>query len=312
MTTTVPDNPPPDDAPSAAGSADALAGRFETHRAHLRCTAYRLLGSLTEADDVVQDAWLRASRADMSAVDSLGAWLTTIVARLCLDRLRTRTSRREDSLDVVGPDPVISDPAGSSPEQEALLADSVGLAMLIVLEALTPAERLAFVLHDTLGFPFEDIAPIVHRNVEATRQLASRARRRVRGARASIDVPVARQWELVDAFLAAARDGDLEALVRVLDPNVVARADFGPGPAPLGRSRVSRGVDEVAGQAMSFRNLAPGARRVLVNGSPGFFVTAGGRPFAVIELAFGPGGITEIDILLDPDRLARLVLPGDT
>ena len=297
--------------PTTADGADALAGRFETHRGHLRSTAYRLLGSLTEADDVVQDAWLRASRADTTAVDNFGAWLTTIVARLCLDRLRTRTSRREDSLDVVAPDPVISDPAGSSPEQEALLADSVGLAMLIVLEALTPAERLAFVLHDTLGLPFEQIAPIVQRNVEATRQLASRARRRIRGARASIDVPLARQWELVDAFLAAAREGDLEALVRVLDPNVVARADFGPGRAPAGRSQVSHGVREVGQQAMSFRSLAPGARLVLVNGAPGFFVTTGGKPYAVIELAFGPGGITEIDILLDPDRLARLELPAE-
>jgi RNA polymerase sigma factor (sigma-70 family) len=296
--------------PTPSTPADALAGRFEAHRAHLRGTAHRLLGSLAEADDVVQDAWLRASRADTSVVDNLGAWLTTIVARLCLDRLRTRTARREDSLDFVAPDPVITDPAGSSPEQEALLADSVGLAMLIVLEALSPAERLAFVLHDTLGLPFEEIAPIVQRNVEATRQLASRARRRVRGARASIDVPLKRQWELVDAFLAAARDGNLDALVRVLDPNVVARADFGPTPSALGRSRVSHGVHEVAQQAMSFRNFAPGARLVLVNGAPGFLVSTGGKPYAVIELAFGPGGITEIDILLDPDRLAGLAVGG--
>jgi RNA polymerase sigma-70 factor (ECF subfamily) len=289
---------------------DDLASRFEAHRPRMRGTAYRLLGSLTEADDVVQDAWLRASRADTSAVDNLGAWLTTIVARLCLDRLRTRTSRREDSLDVVTPDPVVSAVGASNPEQEALLADSVGLAMLIVLEALSPAERLAFVLHDTLGLPFEEIAPIVHRNVQATRQLASRARRRVRGARASIEVPLARQWELVDAFLAAAREGDLGALVRVLDPNVVARADFGSGPAAVGRSQVSRGSSEVAQQAMTFRNLAPGARKVLVNGAPGFLVHAGGKPYAVIGLAFGPGGITEIDILLDPERLARLELPA--
>lgn len=274
----------------------------------MRGTAYRLLGSLAEADDVVQDAWLRASRADTSTIDNLGAWLTTIVARLCLDRLRARTSRREDSLEFVAPDPVLSDPEGSGPEHEALLADSVGLALLIVLEALSPAERLAFVLHDTLGLPFEEIAPIVQRNVEATRQLASRARRRVRGARASIEVPLARQWELVDAFLAAARDGDLDALVRVLDPNVVARADFGPRASP-GSSRVSHGVGEVAEQAFAFRRLAPGARRILVNGAPGFFVTAGGKPYAVIGLAFGPDGITEIDILLDSDRLARLELP---
>ena len=296
--------------PPSGPGADALASRFETHRSRLRGTAYRLLGSFAEADDVVQDAWLRASRADTTAIDNLGAWLTTIVARLCLDRLRARTSRREDSLDFVTPDPVISDPAGSGPEQEALLADAVGLALLIVLEALSPAERLAFVLHDTLGMPFEEIAPIVQRNVDATRQLASRARRRVRGARATVDVPLARQWELVDAFLAAARDGDLDGLVRILDPNVVVRADVGPGPSPLGRSRVYHGAPEVAEQAMAFRNLAPGARRVLVNGAPGFFVTAGGKPYAVLGMAFGPEGITEIDILLDPDRLARLEVPN--
>jgi len=295
--------------PTPGTPADALASRFEAHRRRMRATAYRLLGSLAEADDVVQDAWLRVSRADTTAIDNLGAWLTTIVARLCLDRLRARSSRREDSLEFVAPDPVLSDPEGSGPEHEALLADSVGLALLIVLEALTPAERLAFVLHDTLGLPFEEIAPIVQRNVEATRQLASRARRRVRGARASVEVPLARQWELVDAFLAAARDGDLNALVQVLDPNVVARADFGPR-LPPGTSRVSRGVGEVAQQAFAFRHLAPGARRVLVNGAPGFLVTSGGKPYAVIELAFGQGGITEIDILLDPDRLARLELPS--
>ncbi len=291
-------------------NGDELASRFEAHRLHLRGTAYRLLGSLSEADDVVQDAWLRASRADTSKVDNLGAWLTTIVARLCLDRLRSRTSRREDSLELFTPDPIISDPAASDPEQEALLADSVGLALLIVLEALTPAERLAFVLHDTLGLPFEEIAPIVGRSVEATRQLASRARRRVRGARPSVDVPIERQWELVDAFLAAARDGDLDAIVRVLDPNVVARADFGPEPAALGRSRVTHGAREVAAQALLFRNLAPGARKVLVNGGPGFVVTAGGKPFAILGMAFGPDGITEIDILLDPDRLAKLLPPA--
>jgi RNA polymerase sigma factor (sigma-70 family) len=289
---------------------DALAQGFEANRPRLRATAYRLLGSLAEADDVVQDAWLRASRADASKVDNLGAWLTTIVARLCLDRLRTRTARREDSLETVVPDPVISDPDGSTPEQEALLADSVGLALLIVLEALSPAERLAFVLHDTLGLPFEEIAPIVQRNVGATRQLASRARRRVRGAAPAEEVPLARQWELVEAFFAAAREGDLDGLVRVLDPNVIARADVGPGPSPFGPSRTFHGAREVAEQAASFRNLAPGARRVLVNGSPGFFVAAAGKPFAVLAMSFGPAGITEIDILLDPDRLARLELPS--
>jgi RNA polymerase sigma factor (sigma-70 family) len=289
---------------------DDLARSFEAQRPHLRATAYRLLGSLSEADDVVQDAWLRASRADPSGVDNLGAWLTTIVARLCLDRLRTRSTRREVSLEVVVPDMLISDPNEASPEQEVILAESVGLAMLIVLDALSPAERLAFVLHDSLGLPFELIAPIVQRNVEATRQLASRARRRIREASPSEDVPVERQWELVDAFFAAARAGDLEGLVRVLDPDVVARADVGPGPSPLGQSRVFRGALDVAQSALAFRNLAPGARRVLVNGSPGFYVMAGSKPYAVLAMAFGPAGITEIDILLDPVRLARLVPPA--
>ena len=287
---------------------DDLATSFEAHRARLRGTAYRMLGSLAEADDVVQDAWLRVSRADVSTVDDLGAWLTTVVARLCLDRLRARRARREAPLEVIVPDPLISSADTPDPEQEALLADSVGLAMLIVLDALSPAERLAFILHDTLRLPFEQIGPIVGRSAEATRQLASRARRRVRQARPATDVPLRRQWELVDAFLAAARDGDLDRVIKVLDPDVVARADVGPRPSALGPSRVYRGAAEVARQAMTFRTLAPGARRVLVNGGAGLFVTSGGRPYAVLGMAFGPRGITEIDILLDPERLARLGL----
>ena len=190
--------------------ADTLAARFEEQRLHLRAVAYRMLGSLAEAEDVVQDAWLRASRADTTSVDNLAGWLTTIVARLCLDRLRTRASRREEPLDAALPDPIVSSAAGVDPEQEALLADSVGLAMLIVLETLSPAERLAFVLHDTFGLPFDQIGPIVQRTPEATRQLASRARRRLRGATASAEVPLQRQWELVDAFLAAAREGNIQ------------------------------------------------------------------------------------------------------
>lgn len=285
-----------------------LADRFETHRTHLRAVAYRMLGSLTEADDVVQDAWLRASRADASKVDNLGGWLTTIVARLCLDRLRTRASRREEPIDLVVPDPVVSSPDGVDPEQEALLADSVGLAMLIVMETLGPAERLAFVLHDTFGLPFDQVAPIVQRTPEATRQLASRARRRVRGATASAEVPLKRQWELVDAFLAAARQGNFAALMDALDPDVIARADAGTGPSPLGRTRGLRGRETVARQAMAFARLAPGARRALVNGSAGFVVVVEGRPYAVLGFAFAGGLISEIDILLDPERLARLDL----
>jgi RNA polymerase sigma factor (sigma-70 family) len=287
-----------------------LAPRFEAQRVHLRAVAYRMLGSLAEADDVVQDAWLRASRADASKVDNLAAWLTTIVARLCLDRLRTRASRREDSIELVVPDPVISPADGVDPEQEALLADSVGLAMLIVLETLTPAERLAFVLHDTFGLPFDQIAPVVGRTPEATRQLASRARRRVRAApsNASRDVPMQRQWELVDAFLAAARDGDFAGLLRVLDPDVIARADPGAGTSPLGPTRRLRGAEVVARTAMGFARLAPGAHRALVNGTPGFVVLVDQRRYAVLGFAFDRGRISEIDVLLDPGRLARLDL----
>jgi RNA polymerase sigma factor (sigma-70 family) len=290
-------------------TADSLAQRFEAHRSHLRAVAYRMLGSLAEADDVVQDAWLRASRAGASDVDNLGGWLTTIAARLCLDRLRARASRREDPIDIAVPDPIVSSVEGVDPEQEALLADSVGLAMLIVLETLSPAERLAFVLHDTFGLPFDQIAPIVARTPTAARQLASRARRRVRGATASTDVPLERQWELVEAFQAAARDGDIEALIQVLDPEVVVRGDAGPRPTgPLGRLREARGAEVVARQAVAFRALAPGARRALVNGSPGLVAFAADRPFAVLGFAFVRDSITEIDILLDPVRLGRLDL----
>ena len=284
------------------------AERFEEHRPHLRAVAYRMLGSLAEAEDVVQDAWLRASRADSSRVENFGGWLTTIVARLCLDRLRTRASRREEPLEGALPDPIVSSPDGVDPEQEALLADSIGLAMLVVLETLSPAERLAFVLHDTFGLPFEQIAPIVGRTTEATRQLASRGRRRVRGATASTEVPLKRQWELVDAFLAASREGNLAALVDVLDPDVVARADVGPGPSRVGRSRTVRGFAAVTAQAMAFRHLAAGARKALVNGSPGVVVFANGRPYAVVGLGFGRSRITELDFLVDPERLARLDL----
>jgi RNA polymerase sigma-70 factor (ECF subfamily) len=292
--------------------ADTLADRFEEHRPHLRAVAYRMLGSLAEAEDVVQDTWLRASRADTAAVENLGGWLTTIVARLCLDRLRTRASRREESideaLDAGIPDPIVSSPDGVDPEQEALLADSIGLAMLIVLETLSPGERLAFVLHDTFGLPFDQIAPIVGRSTETTRQLASRGRRRVRGATAQTEVPLKRQWELVDAFLAASREGNLAALVAVLDPDVIARADVGPGPSEVGRSRLVRGVEAVTQQAMAFRHLAGGARKALVNGSAGIVVFANGRPYAVIGIAFSRSRITEMDFLVDPGRLARLDL----
>ncbi len=295
------------DLPTAA-DPDWLADRFEELRPHLVAVAYRMLGSTVEADDAVQDAWLRLSRSGSRELDNLGGWLTTVVARLCLDRLRSRKSRREEPFGVHIPDPIVSIEDPIDPAQEALLSDSVGLAMLVVLETLTPAERLAFVLHDTFGLPFDEIAPIVGRTPTAARQLASRARRRVRGTPHSASVPRSRQRELVDAFLAAARGGDFGALLEVLDPDAVVRADAGPRAAALLPAREIRGADEVAGQALGFRNLAPGARRALVNGSPGLVVFVGERPFAVLGFAFRGGRIAEIDILLDPERLRRLDL----
>lgn len=288
-----------------------LAERFEDHRSHLRAVAYRMLGSLAEADDTVQDAWLRASRADAAAVDNLGGWLTTIVARLCLDRLRTRASRREDPAGLELPEPIVTSPAAAAtdPERQAILADSIGLAMLIVLDRLTPAERLAFVLHDTFGLPFDQIAPIVERTPTATRQLASRARRRVRVAATSdADVPLARQRELVDAFIAAARAGDFEALLRVLDPDVVVRADTAAAGGPFAGILETRGAREVAAQALAFRNLAAEARPAIVNGSAGAVVFSRGRPFAVMAVAIRGDKIVELDFVLRPDRLARFDL----
>ncbi|HEX5451565.1 MAG TPA: sigma-70 family RNA polymerase sigma factor [Candidatus Limnocylindrales bacterium] len=292
-----------------------LAQQFEAQRGRLRAVAYRMLGSMAEADDAVQDAWLRVSRADSSDVENLGGWLTTIVARLCLDRLRSRAARPEESLEVHVPDPVVTsaDDDTGNPEREAELADSIGLAMLVVLERLSPPERLAFVLHDTFGLRFDDIGRILDRSPVAARQLASRARRRVRGeisgeGRLEAGVPRSRQRELAEAFLAAARDGDFEALVRVLDPAIVVRADTGTAGGRLGPSREIRGAAAVARSSMAFRNLAPGVRRAVVNGALGFVVWSEGRPYAVIGLSYGLNGITEIDILADPERLASLEL----
>ncbi|HYK96258.1 MAG TPA: sigma-70 family RNA polymerase sigma factor [Candidatus Dormibacteraeota bacterium] len=287
---------------------DWLATRFEEHRSRLRAVAYRMLGSLSEADDAVQEAWLRLNRSDASAVDNLGGWLTTVVARLCLDALRTRASRREDSMEVHLPDLMISTAEGDDPEHQAELADSVGLAMLVVLDTLTPAERLAFVLHDTFGLPFDQIGRIVDRSPTAARQLASRARRRVRGSVVPSDVAPERQRELVDAFLAAARAGDFEALLRVLDPGAIARGETGAAAPILGPSRIVRGAEAVARQALAFRQLAPGARAAIVNGTAGLVAFAGDRPFAVVAFTFADDRIIELDILADPERLARLDL----
>jgi RNA polymerase sigma factor (sigma-70 family) len=285
---------------------DWLAGRFEEHRTHLRAVAYRMLGSLTEADDAVQEAWLRLSRSDTSDVENLGAWLTTVVARVSLNMLRSRRSRREEPFGPYIPDPVIDREDGTDPEHEALLADSVGLALLIVLETLTPAERLAFVLHDMFAVPFDDIAAIVDRSPDATRQLASRARRRVRGAAAPPDADLSAQWQVVDAFLAAARSGDFEALVAVLDENVVLRADGGEAMARI--SHYVTGAREVASQAEMWSRADLIVQRALVNGSPGAVSRrrADGEVFSVGAVTIRGGKIVELDFLVDPERIAQL------
>ncbi len=282
-----------------------LADRFEEHRAHLRAVAYRMLGSLTEADDAVQDTWLRLSQADTSEVDNLGGWLTTIVARVCLNMLRSRNARREESLGGHLPDPVISPEGVLQPDEEALLADSVGLALLVVLETLSPAERLAFVLHDMFGLPFEEIAPMVGRSPAAARQLASRARRRVKGAEIPArDPDLARQRRVVDAFFLAARGGDFDALIGLLDPDVVLRADFGDRrPAA---AKVVRGAAAVARQALLGALPAAHVRPALVNGAAGVVITVGGRPFAVMGFTVAQGKIVEIDAIADPERVGRL------
>jgi len=284
---------------------DWLAERFEQYRPRLRAVSYRMLGSLSEADDAVQEAWLRLSGADTSEVDDLGAWLTTVVARICLNALRSRASRREEPIDTHLPDPIVSAVGGVDPEDEVLIADSVGLALLIVLDTLAPAERLAVVLHDVFDVPFEQIAPIIDRSEPATRQLASRARRRLR-ATPTPDTSVAEQWELVEAFLAAARDGDFEALLRVLDPDVVLRADAGAG-AP-GLSRIERGARVVASGAVTFNKLGYAYRLALVNGAPGVVTLVEGEPFAVLGFTVARGKIVEMNILSDATRLRRLDL----
>jgi RNA polymerase sigma-70 factor, ECF subfamily len=283
---------------------DWLAGQFEEHRPHLRAVAYRMLGSLSEADDAVQDAWLRLSRADTSEVENLRAWLTTVVARLALNMLRARKTRGELPLDVHVPDPIIDPADGTDPAHEALLADSVGLALLVVLETLTPAERLAFVLHDMFALPFDEIAPIVERSPEATRQLASRARRRVRGSAPVPDADVAAQWKVVEAFLAAARNGDFDALVAVLDPDVVLRADGGS----TGLSQRVQGAEAVAGQALYWSRVDLTMRRALVNGAAGIVTMRDGSPFSVGAFTIERGRIVEIDFLADPERIGRLDL----
>ena len=289
---------------------DWLAQRFEEHRARLRAVAYRMLGSVSEADDAVQDTWLRLSRVDADEVENLGGWLTTVIARVCLNMLRSRRTRKEEPLGPHVPEPIIDPVAGVDPEHEALLADSVGLALLVVLETLAPAERLAFVLHDMFAVPFDQIAPIVDRSPEAARQLASRARRRVQGDAPVGDADPAQQREVAEAFLAAAREGNFDALVALLDPDVVLRADSGPADAGPGRpaTLVVRGAAEVAARALTYARLQLFNRPVLVNGMLGMIAYRDGRPFSVGAITVRGGRIVEMDILADPERISRLDL----
>jgi RNA polymerase sigma factor (sigma-70 family) len=285
---------------------DWLAERFEEHRTRLRAVAYRMLGSLSEADDAVQEAWLRLSRTDTQAIENLGGWLTTVVARVSLNMLRSRKARRETPLAVHLPDPIVDSPDGLDPENEALLADSVGLALLVVLETLSPPERLAFVLHDMFAVPFDEIAPIIDRTPEAARKLASRARRRIQGENPVPDADLETQRHVVEAFLAAAREGDFEGLLEVLDPDVVLRADFGP--LPMGGSREVRGARAAAGQALFYSRLGLVMHLALVNGAIGAVAIRDGQPYSVGGFTIRGGRIVEMDFLADPARLAELDL----
>jgi RNA polymerase sigma-70 factor, ECF subfamily len=287
--------------------SDFLADRFEEHRTRLRAVAYRMLGSLSEADDAVQEAWLRLNRTDADAVENLGGWLTTVVARISLNMLRARRTRREEPFEEIRvPEPIVDRTDGTNPEHEALLADSVGLALLVVLETLSPAERLAFVLHDMFAVPFDEIAPIVDRSPQSARKLASRARRRVQGEAPAPDGDLETQREIVDAFRAAARDGDFERLLELLDPDVVLRADRGslyPGARAL-----VRGAANVARQAATFSQLEIEVRPAVVNGAAGTVTLRDGRPFAIAGFTIRNRRIVEMDILADPERLARVDL----
>ncbi|MFB7442700.1 sigma-70 family RNA polymerase sigma factor [Streptomyces sp. RLB3-17] len=287
-----------------------LADRFQEHRGRLRAVAYRMLGSLSEADDAVQEVWLKLGRTDVGEIRNLAGWLTTVVGRVCLDLLRTRAARREEPLDTYVPDPLVSPLERIDPEQEVLLADSVGLALLVVLETLEPAERLAFVLHDMFAVPFDDIAPVVGRSSAATRQLASRARRRVRGAAApEPELDPARQKLVLDAFLAASRAGDFEALVSVLHPDVVLRVDSGVLVGGAAASKVVHGATGVAQQALMFRQFAEFSRLALVNGAVGVVTAPEGRPLSVMGVTISDGRVVEMYILADPARLSDLALP---
>jgi len=290
---------------------EGIAERFEANRTHLRAVAYRMLGSPSEADDAVQEAWLRLNRSDTGGVENLRGWLTTVVARVCLDMLRSRKSRREEPLDARVPEPIVSREDGIDPEHEALLADSVGLALLVVLETLAPAERVAFVLHDMFDLPFDEIAPIVGRSPTAARQLASRARRRVQGAPEVPDADRTRQREIVHAFLAASRGGDFDALLALLDPDVLLRADSAAVLASesrqaAGAPRLAPVVSGAAAVADTFSGRARFAQAALVNGAAGAVFAPGGQPRAVIAFTITRGKIVEIELVADPERISQL------
>ena len=287
---------------------DQLAARFEEERTRLEAVAYRMLGSAAEADDAVQETWQRLNRVDAGEIENLAGWLTTVVGRVCLNMLRTRRTRREEPIDTYVPDPIVSREGAVDPEHEVQLADSVGLALLVVLETLAPAERLAFVLHDMFSVPFDEIATIVDRSPTATRQLASRARRRVQGAPTVPDADLTRQREVVDAFFAAARQGDFEALVSVLDPDIVLRSDGGVRRAAA--TAAARGPEAVAGRALMFASPSATLVPVLVNGAAGVMVVAGGRVVSIMGFTVVGGRVVAIDALADPDRLAGLDLPS--
>ena len=282
---------------------DWLAQRFQEHRPRLRAVAYRMLGSTSEADDALQEAWIRLSRSNAGEIDNLEAWLVTVVGRVALNMLRSRKTRREEPLDAHLPDPIVDRADGIDPEHEALLADSVGLALLVVLETLTPAERLAYVLHDMFSVPFDEIGAILERSPDAARQLASRGRRRIRAADTTPDADAAAQQEVVEAFLAAARDGDFDALAAVLDPDIVLRGDWGGGTIVE-----VRGAENVARRAMAASQLGLVVRPALINGAAGWVSVLDGEPYAIGALTLHNGRITTMDILLDPARLARLDL----
>jgi len=282
---------------------DLLAERFEKERPQLRRIAYRMLGTVDEADDAVQEAWIRLNRTDDGTVDNLGAWLTTVVSRVCLDMLRTRRSRREEFVGSWMPEPIVAVDGGPTPEEEVLIADGVGIALYIVLETLAPAERLAFVLHDMFAMPYDEIALIVGRSPDAARQLASRARRRVQGAKPEPDVTLAEQQRVVDAFLAAAREGDFDALLELLDPEVTLRVDAGPG-SPLAKPPVV-GATAVLAEARRWSALSPYGRPAIVNGVAGAVIGRPGRLFAVVAVTVANGRITALDFVVDPAKLAR-------